>query len=143
MNGSWGVYRVPASLAGDIERRADAHSQWLPAAPCTNRDALLDALSRGLAFPDHFGHNWDAAWDCLTELAWRDDKPRLILCPLEGELGDDDRAPPPMAAFLEVMSDACEHWAARGHSLVVLIVHGDVRLPAWLSAIEPFSGHRS
>lgn len=145
MSGTRGIYRVQARLAGDMERWPDAQCQWLPAVPITDRDALLDALSDGLAFPAHFGHNWDAAWDCMTDLVWNDDKPRIILCPLIGGLGDGEgggSAPPPMAAFLEVMGDACEHWASRGRSLVVLLVHSDERLPAWLSAIEVFPGHR-
>jgi RNAse (barnase) inhibitor barstar len=38
---------------------------------------LLGVLARGLAFPDWFGWNWDALWDCLTEAA--DHDPPIVL----------------------------------------------------------------
>ncbi|WP_257387534.1 barstar family protein [Tahibacter caeni] len=27
-------------------------------------------LAHSLAFPAHYGHNWDAFWDCATDLAY-------------------------------------------------------------------------
>ncbi|GHE19955.1 hypothetical protein GCM10017767_04760 [Halomonas urumqiensis] len=141
-----GVYRAPANLARGLELSPEVHCQRLPAASCGSRDALLDALASGLAFPDHFGHNWDAAWDCMTELTWNDDKPRIILCPLVDESADsgldNEVLPAPMAAFLEVMGDACAHWSAHERTLYVIIVHQDGRVPTWLSTIEPFPGHQ-
>ncbi len=35
-----------------------------------------------------------------------------------------------MAAFLELMQDAAEHWATRGHTLVTLILW-EGESPAW------------
>ena len=32
-----------------------------------NKDTLLDSLAKACDFPSWFGHNWDAAWDCLTD----------------------------------------------------------------------------
>jgi ribonuclease inhibitor len=37
-----------------------------------SRTALHDALARGLAFPDWYGGNWDALFDCLTDLGETD-----------------------------------------------------------------------
>nr|WP_317200218.1 barstar family protein [uncultured Psychrobacter sp.] len=28
---------------------------------------LLKALDKALSFPNYFAHNWDSAWDCLTD----------------------------------------------------------------------------
>jgi hypothetical protein len=42
----------------------------LAGARCATRDALLDAIAGALAFPAHFGRNWDALEDCLTDLSW-------------------------------------------------------------------------
>ncbi len=33
----------------------------------TSKATLLDAVAKGLAFPAHFGHNWDALADCLED----------------------------------------------------------------------------
>jgi RNAse (barnase) inhibitor barstar len=35
----------------------------------SNEDLFHD-LSLILKFPDYFGHNWDALYDCLTDLDW-------------------------------------------------------------------------
>lgn len=32
-----------------------------------NKETLLSALAKAGNFPDYFAHNWDAAWDCLTD----------------------------------------------------------------------------
>nr|WP_298249644.1 barstar family protein [uncultured Halomonas sp.] len=118
-----GVYRLEAPrLAAlcDIPHGAVGDAlgvDWhcLTAAPRWNREALLDGLAAGLAFPDYFGRNWDAAWDCLTELAWVPGRPRVVAVPAapleEGA----------MATFVELMADAAEHWVARGQILVTLI----------------------
>lgn len=32
-----------------------------------DKTSLLTALDNALNFPDYFAHNWDSAWDCLTD----------------------------------------------------------------------------
>ena len=32
-----------------------------------DKETLLEALGEALQFPDYFVHNWDSAWDCLTD----------------------------------------------------------------------------
>lgn len=29
---------------------------------------MHNAIKEGLAFPDYYGNNWDAFWDCLTDM---------------------------------------------------------------------------
>ncbi|TDB05129.1 barstar family protein [Halomonas marinisediminis] len=120
-----GVYRLEAARIEALvpsvsEKRgsAVAGAEWrrLPAASYWSREALLDGLAASLAFPDHFGRNWDAAWDCLTELGWGEERALVVLVPAAPA---DEAA---MAAFVELMQDAAEHWAARGHALVTLML---------------------
>ena len=133
-----GVYRLEASRietpvesASDKRGSAVAGVEWrrLPAAPYWSREALLDGLAASLAFPDHFGRNWDAAWDCLTELGWGEERALVVLVPAAPA---DEAA---MAAFVELMQDAAEHWAARGHALVTLIV-GETPVSAALQTVS-------
>ena len=32
-----------------------------------DQETLLSSLAKACDFPSWFGHNWDAAWDCLTD----------------------------------------------------------------------------
>ena len=32
-----------------------------------DKETLLISLAKACDFPSWFGHNWDAAWDCLTD----------------------------------------------------------------------------
>ncbi|WP_416137361.1 barstar family protein [Halomonas sp. HK25] len=129
-----GVYRLKASRAAGFGEAEGLHWHRLPVPHRWTREALLDALAASLAFPDYFGRNWDAAWDCLTELGWESGRAQVILLP---EAPADGAA---MAIFLALMSDACDHWAARGQTLAVLLVEDnerrtDVEGPPWLAAV--------
>ncbi len=39
----------------------------IPVAKNLNKEALLTGLAKAGNFPSYFAHNWDAAWDCLTD----------------------------------------------------------------------------
>lgn len=39
----------------------------VPMGDILNKQTLLDSLAKACDFPSWFGHNWDAAWDCLTD----------------------------------------------------------------------------
>lgn len=129
-----GIYRLAASKARGLGEAEGLHWHHLPVVRRWTREALLDALAVSLTFPDHFGRNWDAAWDCLTELGWEAGRARVILVPAAPADGTA------MAAFLDLMADACDHWAARGRTLAVLLVgggadEGDGVTPDWLAAV--------
>jgi len=36
------------------------------------KSGLFDAFAKAFKFPQHFGKNWDALNDCLTDLTWVD-----------------------------------------------------------------------
>ncbi|MCB1955410.1 MAG: barstar family protein [Rhodocyclaceae bacterium] len=71
---------IPPSGAGITPEVADRLARAAQAAghrvvrldlgSCRDKPALLAALARAFAFPDWFGHNWDALADSLGDLAW-------------------------------------------------------------------------
>ncbi|MGJ7458710.1 barstar family protein [Halomonas sp. MA07-2] len=127
-----GLYRLAASMARGLGDAEGLGWHRLPVPPRWNREALLDALAESLTFPAYFGRNWDAAWDCLTELGWQAGRVRVILVPAAPVDGAA------MATFLELMGDACDHWASRGQTLTVLLVEPeDGEAPEWLAAVPP------
>lgn len=82
------------------------------------RAPLLAALGEALDFPDYYGRNWDAAWDCLTELDWPADRLLAVRLPIDAgcTVCETD-----LAIFLELLDDACRHWAERGRALCLLV----------------------
>jgi RNAse (barnase) inhibitor barstar len=60
------VHRRPAGrrrAAGCLVLRVDL-------AAARDKEAMLDAVAKGLRFPEWFGHNWDALTDCLLDMGW-------------------------------------------------------------------------
>lgn len=65
-----------------------------------NKSTLLSALASACNFPSYFGHNWDAAWDALSE------QPHAhLLLDLRHACTIDERD---LNAFIDLIADACE-----------------------------------
>ena len=116
-----GVYRVPLGyLQSRIDQSALQDLQWhlFPHLEAVTRESLLTALSETLSFPDYFGHNWDAAWDCLSEQVWPSGQLHILHLRIEADafLAETD-----VQTFVELMDDACQHWAAQNTVCYVLI----------------------
>ena len=39
----------------------------IPIDDVLNKETLLHGLATAANFPSYFAHNWDSAWDCLTD----------------------------------------------------------------------------
>lgn len=77
-----------------------------------DKKALLKAIGQALAFPEWFGANLDALYDCLTDLTERNEKGWLIVLehlPNEPRFDAEQRV-----ALLEVFRDAVDEFAVRG-----------------------------
>lgn len=46
------------------------------------RDTVMASFANAFMFPAYFGHNWDALFDCLTDLSWIHAK--LIVLEIQG-----------------------------------------------------------
>ena len=46
---------------------------------CNNWQDLHDRIRKLFAFPDYYGENWDAMWDCLTDLFREDDEGEISI----------------------------------------------------------------
>jgi RNAse (barnase) inhibitor barstar len=100
----------------------------------TGKQALLEALSARLSFPPYFGFNWDALYDCLTDLPLARG-PGLLL-EITG-LQEFARAhPEDLRQAIETFADAARYWASR-HERFVVVLGGLGRLGARLPKLEP------
>ncbi|HVW40523.1 MAG TPA: barstar family protein [Amycolatopsis sp.] len=84
-------------------RARGAHWHVLAGHPL-DKMSTLDAIAEALSFPDWFGRNLDALYDCLTDLSWLPTGEHVLIWSGSDEL----RAADPRAylAIRGVLSDA-------------------------------------
>jgi hypothetical protein len=85
-------------------------------AGCHDKAGLLERLARAMSFPEWFGGNWDAWFDCLTDLGWHAPAPGYVLV-LRHALGVHRSAPEALDTALAIVEDAARVWADRGVTL--------------------------
>ena len=81
-------------------------------AGCPEKREFLDRVARTLEFPDWFGHNWDALFDCLADLSWRPAPGYVLVFEHAGEFREFQ--PEAYDTALAILSDAAAAWQARG-----------------------------
>ena len=47
--------------------RIPKHAINIPIGDILDKESLLKSLAKVANFPSYFAHNWDSAWDCLTD----------------------------------------------------------------------------
>jgi len=80
---------VPASQAHSMREvlsRLGLDLASLDGAIVADKGALLAALGRALAFPAYYGGNWDAAEECLADLAERPSQGCALFIERAGDL---------------------------------------------------------
>lgn len=83
---------------------------------CHDKAGLLERLGRSMGFPDWFGGNWDAWFDCLTDLGWHAPAHGYVLV-MRRALGMHRTAPETLDTALAIVEDAARVWADRGVTL--------------------------
>ncbi len=79
---------------------------------CSDKAEFLQRVSKALAFPAWFGHNWDALFDCLNDLGWRPAPGYVLVLESPGELRDAE--PEVFDTALAILGDAAVAWQERG-----------------------------
>lgn len=101
----------------------------------SGREPFFNAIARTLAFPDYFGHNWDAVYDCLTDPSVMPANGTVLV--LDGFEAMAMREPEQWAIALTVLREACAFWRPLSTGLVVRLVG-----PAELApGVEPLPAH--
>jgi RNAse (barnase) inhibitor barstar len=81
-------------------------------AGCSDKAEFLARIAAALGFPAWFGHNWDALFDCLTDLSWRPALGYVLL--LEHAMELQGTEPEVFDTALAILCDAALVWQARG-----------------------------
>jgi len=115
-----GVFRGHAAIPDRaLEFAVQRGMAVVPVRLATVRDkkGFLNAVAQALRFPDYFGHNWDAFYDCLIELAHGDGGTLMLL----REASNFARTEPEeFAAALAALQDAADYWKEKGKVLTVI-----------------------
>jgi hypothetical protein len=82
--------------------------------------ALFDEAAAALQFPYYFGENWDAFFDCVTDLEWlRADAVVLLFADAQQLLAK--AAAKDVERFVTVLNETSRHWSEAGRAFHVLL----------------------
>jgi RNAse (barnase) inhibitor barstar len=86
-----------------------------------DRNGIFDELARTMCFPDYFGRNWDAVYDCLTDPSLLPVDGSVIFLDGCDRLSDDH--PDQWQIALKVFGEACTFWRPTQTPMFILL-HG-------------------
>ena len=110
------VQSIRAFRPSDLQDAAGQLGQHFLFAHCAQaltKIQVLGVIARGFGFPKHFGKNFDALYDCLTDLPYRaGPQPGFIIVldqlPDTAKFDRESRE-----ILLDVFRDAAEFWAGK------------------------------
>jgi RNAse (barnase) inhibitor barstar len=110
-----GVYHMPAGGADELVAAAEHNGCFVfrvDLAKARDKEQLLGSIGHAMAFPEWFGHNWDALLDCLVDLGWRPAEGYVVM--LEHCDGIHGRAEADFVQTLQVFETAAAEWREQG-----------------------------
>jgi RNAse (barnase) inhibitor barstar len=117
-----GVFRSHEALSDQaLELVATKSMRVVPVRLATVRDknAFLNAVAKVLQFPDYFGHNWDAFYDCLLDLQHGTGAGTLLV--LRDASGFAKGEPEEFAAAAAALEDAADYWKSKNKVLLTIV----------------------
>ncbi len=110
------VQSIRAYRVDDLMKAAqDAGHHFLYAnvATAPGKQEVLESIAKAFTFPDHFGKNLDALYDCMTDLVNKSGQQPGFVVVLE-QLPDNARFDrEAREQLLDVFRDAADFWAER------------------------------
>jgi RNAse (barnase) inhibitor barstar len=110
-----GVYHMPGDGEVGLIAAAERNGFFVfrvDLAKARDKVQLLETIGRAMAFPEWFGHNWDALLDCLADLGWRPAEGYMVM--LEHCDGIHGRAEADFVQTLQVFEAAANEWREQG-----------------------------
>ena len=120
--GKGGVFRTHAAVPDktlEAAMHAGVRVEKAGLQGARDKNAFLKTIAKSLRFPDYFGHNWDAFYDCLIDL--EHEKGEGILVLLREASGFARAEPEEFAAAVDTLQDAVEFWNDDGKMLLVIV----------------------
>lgn len=101
-----------AAAVADEARARGAYVHTVAGLGLRDRLSVVDAIAAELHFPEHFGRNLDALYDCLTDLSWLPAGEHVLIWVASNTLNVED--PKGYLAIRSVLSDAQRALAPSG-----------------------------
>jgi RNAse (barnase) inhibitor barstar len=122
-----GVYQLPSSAFEAVCDAAAAEGliyYSCDLVEATTGEAVLEQLAKALKLPEHFGNNFDALYDCLTDLTWQHTSASVIVLSGVDTLYTCDSES--WETLLSVLASAAEYWQGEETPFWVFIdMHAD------------------
>ena len=99
---AWSLQRSPGR---------QAVVRLLRAAKARTVPALFDEFAAALQFPYYFGENWDALYECLTDLEWLPGDANILFI-TDSQWLLDRESSEKFALLLDVLENAAQRWNA-------------------------------
>jgi RNAse (barnase) inhibitor barstar len=110
------VQSIRAYRVEDLMKAAQAaghHFLYANLASAPGKPEVLEAIAKAFTFPEHFGRNLDALYDCMTDLVNKAGQQPGFVVVLE-QLPDNPRFDrEAREQLLDVFRDAADFWADR------------------------------
>ena len=113
------ISRSDADLLCTAAGERGASAAQADLAGCMDKETFLTRIAEALEFPDWFGRNWDAFFDCLTDLSWLPASGYVLVLLNTAEMRRD--APEAFDTARSIMQEAAATWAKRGQTFRVII----------------------
>ena len=129
-----GVFRFAPGATAAVPGSAELRVTAVSTRKVRDKTAFLDACAEALAFPPHFGQNWDAFYDCLAEPGAGPGTALLLI--FDDLSGFARTEPEEFDAALDTLADAAEFWRGNGRRLLVLVGLGEPLLAPQLPEVS-------
>ena len=83
------------------------------------KEQFLNHAAVAMKFPSHFGNNWDAFYDCLTDMDWVDTVGYLIYFDHTDAFASHHESQ--LETVVELFQDAVDFWKAEGKPMLVVL----------------------
>lgn len=93
-----------------------------------SRATFFHEIAGALRFPDYFGHNWDAVYDCLTDLNWLAAAGYVLVLDGFDHLARSE--PGQWDIGLKVLREACAFWRPLPRPMYALLYGSGVFAPS-------------
>ena len=104
-----------AHTAGALSALATSlgmHTARIDLEGCADESDLFRRIAAELEFPDWFGANWDALFDCLNDLSWLPARGYVLIIENTGDLAD--AAPHTLQMLRDLLVESAAAWRERG-----------------------------